>query len=156
MILLACIKTAIGLITSCSEAFVQMFPRSMGYNWWAVLFSAASFAIANVGLNAIIQYSLPVLMMLYPLAMTLILASLAERKLRLDRNSYRIITAVTLACALGDFIAALPAQVRAFLRLDPVQALYARVLPLYGLGLGWLLPAAAAFFLALLVQKRAK
>lgn len=153
MILFACIKTAIGLITSCSEAFVQMFPRSMSYNKWAVLFSLVSFAIANVGLTGIIQFSLPVLMMLYPLAMTLILVSLAERRLHLSGTGYKLVTAVTLTCALGDLIAALPEGVRLFLRLDSVQALYARVLPLYGLGLGWALPTAAAFILALALQR---
>ena len=156
MILFACIKTAIGLITSCSEAFVQMFPKSMSYNKWAVLFSVASFAIANVGLNGIIQFSLPVLMMLYPLAMTLILVSLTERRLPLSDGGYKLVTAVTMVCALGDLIAALPEGVRVFLHLDPIRALYAKVLPLYGLGLGWLLPAAAAFLLALVLRRSKK
>lgn len=156
MILLACVKTAIGLITSCSEAFVQMFPRSLSYNGWAVLFSLISFGVANLGLTDIIRFSLPVLMMLYPLAMTLILASLAERRLRLDRTGYRIVTAVTLVCALGDLIAALPEGVRAFLHLDAVRSVYARVLPLYDIGLGWALPAAAAFLLAAVIRRLKK
>lgn len=145
MILLACIKTAIGLITSCSEAFVQMFPRSFGYNGWAVFFSLISFAIANVGLAGIIRFSLPVLMMLYPLAMALILLSFTERKLRLGKTGCRAVTAVTFACALGDLIAALPDGIRMALHLDGIQEMYGKVLPLYRMGLGWLIPAAAAF-----------
>ena len=53
-----------------------MFPRGPKYRVWAVIFSAASFLIANLGLNSIVAYSLPVLMLLYPLAITLILLGL--------------------------------------------------------------------------------
>ena len=56
MILIACLKTAIGLITSSAEAFVQMFPKSMSYNKWAILFSLIALAIRNVGLTSIIAF----------------------------------------------------------------------------------------------------
>lgn len=154
IIFLACIKTSIGLITSCSEAFVQMFPQSFRCSRWAVLFSLISFGIANAGLAGIIQISLPVLMLLYPLAVTLILISLTEQKLRLNRSSRRIITAVTLVCALGDLIAALPPGLHWLFRLDAVQALYSRILPLYGMGLGWVVPTAAAFILTAFLQRK--
>ena len=42
MVTLACLKTAIGLIISCSETFSEMFPKSPGYRFWAVLFSVVS------------------------------------------------------------------------------------------------------------------
>ena len=31
----ACLKTAVGLITSCSQTFCQLFPRSFSYRVWA-------------------------------------------------------------------------------------------------------------------------
>ncbi len=153
MICFACIKTAIGLVTSCSEAFEQMFPRALSYRKWAVVFSLVSAGIANVGLSGIIQISLPVLMMLYPLAMALILLSLTKRPLPVGRTGCRIVTGVTLVCALGDLIAALPASAKERLGLDWVQGLYARVLPLYGMGLGWLIPVAAAFVFAVILHR---
>lgn len=64
---LACLKTAVGLITSCGETFEGMFPKGPSYRVWAVAFCLLSFGIANLGLNTIIAYSLPVLMFLYPL-----------------------------------------------------------------------------------------
>ena len=76
IVTVACLKTAIGLITSCSQMFSKLFPRSVSYNAYAVIFTAFSFAIANFGLNKIIQLSIPVLMFLYPLAITLIILSL--------------------------------------------------------------------------------
>lgn len=75
---MACLKTAIGLVTSCGETFEKIFPNGPSYRVWAVIFSLLSFLIANVGLDAIIAYSLPVLMFLYPLAVTLICLLYAE------------------------------------------------------------------------------
>jgi LIVCS family branched-chain amino acid:cation transporter len=60
----ACLKTAIGLITSCGEMFSNMFPKSISYQKYAILFTLFSFGIANFGLNKIIQLSVPVLMFL--------------------------------------------------------------------------------------------
>ena len=34
----ACLKTAVGLITSCGETFVKIFPGGPSYNIWAVIF----------------------------------------------------------------------------------------------------------------------
>jgi hypothetical protein len=73
---IACVKTAIGLITACSEMFSEMFPKSISYKKYAIIFTLFSFIIANFGLNNIIQISIPVLMFLYPLVITLILLTL--------------------------------------------------------------------------------
>ena len=73
---LACLKTAVGLITSCAETFSALFPNGPAYRIWAIIFSAISFLFANLGLSAIIDYSIPVLMLLYPQAIELILLAL--------------------------------------------------------------------------------
>lgn len=39
---LACLKTSVGLITSCAETFVGLFPKGPGYRLWAVIFSLVS------------------------------------------------------------------------------------------------------------------
>ena len=61
----ACLKTAVGLITSCGKTFVKLFPGGPSYPVWAVGFCVLSFLIANLGLDAIIAYTVPVLMFLY-------------------------------------------------------------------------------------------
>ena len=68
---LACLKTSVGLITSCAETFAGMF-KGLSYRAWAIIFSVVAFGFANFGLSNIISYSLPVLMFLYPLAIVLI------------------------------------------------------------------------------------
>ena len=69
----ACLKTSIGLVTSCSETFVKMTHGKLSYKAWAILFTLFSFAVSNVGLSAIIEYSIPVLMLIYPPAIALII-----------------------------------------------------------------------------------
>ena len=137
----ACLKTAVGLITSCAETFVGMFPKGPGYKAWAVMFSVVALLIANLGLNAIISYSLPVLMFLYPLAITLIFLSLCDRFFGEDRRVYASVTVFTLIPAALDFLKTLPEPVRAGLGLDAFIASSGRALPLFDLGLGWICPA---------------
>ena len=147
---LACLKTSVGLITSCSETFTGLFPKGPSYRVWAVIFSAASFLFANVGLSAIISYSVPVLMFLYPLAITLILLSLCGRFFNYDRTVFAWTTALTLIAALCDFIAALPSSIFAALGCNGFQQLAGSLLPLSGLGLGWICPAIAGLIIGLI------
>lgn len=82
----ACLKTAVGLITSCGETFVAIFPGGPSYRVWAAAFCVLSFLLANLGLDAILDYSLPVLMFLYPLAIVLILLTLGGGLFGNDRR----------------------------------------------------------------------
>ena len=153
----ACLKTSVGLITSCGETFKALFPGRFTYKVWAIGFCTVSFLIANVGLNAILNYSLPVLMFLYPLAITLILLTLLGRVYQNDGRVYRWVTGFTLAAALFDFAkalaGALPAAVSAALHLDAAVEFAGRWLPLFGLGLGWVCPAAVGFVIGFVLHK---
>ena len=138
---LACLKTAVGLITSCSETFSGLFPKGPGYKAWAVIFTLVSLLFSNLGLSAIIGYSVPVLMFLYPLSITLILLSLTGRLFGHDRVVYVSVTAFTLVGAVYDLLRTLPEGVRAACRLDGFLAVVKDALPLAELGLGWVCPA---------------
>jgi len=149
----ACLKTAVGLITSCAEAFEAMFPGRFQYRTWASSFCVISFLIANLGLNAIISCSLPVLMFLYPQAITLILLALCHRVFDGDRRVYLSTGICTLAAAVFDFLNALPDGVKAAFRLEPILRL-GRRLPFFHLGLGWVCPALLGFVLGMALHVR--
>ena len=151
---LACLKTSVGLVTSCAETFRALFPHGPQYRTWAVVFSVVSLLIANLGLNEIIAYSLPVLMLLYPLAITLILLGIFGRLFADDRVVYQSVTAFTLLAALFDFFKALPAPVTTALHLDGAIALASGYLPLYDLGVGWIVPALLGLAVGLLRRKK--
>lgn len=149
---LACLKTAVGLITSCAETFSALFPKSLSYRGWVMLFCAVSFLIANVGLSAIISLSLPVLMFLYPLTITLILLSLFGKFFGYDRVVFRCTTAFTLVAALYDFVMALPAPLYAMLHGDALKSFVTGFLPFASLGLGWVCPALLGFAVGLVLH----
>ena len=149
----ACLKTSIGLVTSCSETFAKMFPHSLSYRSWAIMFSVFSFAVSNIGLSAIINWSLPMLMFLYPLAITLILLALIGKFFDHDKCVYVSVTAFTLVAALFDLFKTLPGSVQSALKLERLIAFAGRLLPWFELNLGWVVPALLGFVIGLLLRK---
>lgn len=145
----ACLKTSIGLVTSCSDAFSRMFPKGPGYRVWAIVFSVFSFCVSNFGLSRIIDYSLPVLMFLYPLAITLILLALFGRLFDHDQRVYISVTAFTCVAALFDLLKTLPASIRP----QGLVELGRKLLPWFDLNLGWVVPAALGLALGLLLRQ---
>ena len=148
---LACLKTAVGLITSCSETFSALFPK-ISYKAWAIIFSTFSFGVANLGLSAIISYSIPVLMFLYPLAIVLILLALFGKSFGHDRAVYRWTIGFTFIAALYDLMAALPSNVKSALNLSGIIETIGGLLPMSSLGLGWLCPAAIGLVIGLVIH----
>ena len=148
----ACLKTSIGLVTSCSETFVKMTHGKLSYKAWAILFTLFSFAVSNVGLSAIIEYSIPVLMLIYPPAIALIILAFAGKLFRHDRAVYVSVMIFTWAAAIFDFFKTLPAGVQTALRLDIPVGLAKRYLPLFNLNLGWLLPAVIGFVIGMAIH----
>ena len=157
IVLFACLKTVIGLITSCSEAFVKMFPGKFTYQQLATTLALITFLIANVGLSAIIQFSIPVLMMLYPIAIMLTLTALAGHSCGLDRLVIRSIMTTVVLSSIFDFIKALPAAWLTALGLDGFVSQLTAILPFFAQGFGWICPAIlgliAGFILKLLSTK---
>ena len=150
---IACLKTAVGLITSCSETFVEIFPQGPGYRVWAVIFCVVSFLIANLGLNAILNYSTPVLMFLYPLSIVLILLTLGGRLFGNHPTVLRWTIGCTAVAALADLLRTLPEGTRAVLHLEGVVSLAETWLPLCKAGFGWLVPALIGLVIGLVLRR---
>ena len=155
----ACLKTAIGLVTSCSEAFLKIFPKGPSYSVWAIVFCLVSFGIANFGLSSIVAYCVPVLMFIYPLAITIILLALFSNFYHREHMVYVMTTAFTLVAAVFDFIKALTPmlpQGSVTAVLDRITALAESCLPFFNIGLGWVCPAVLGFIIGLLMDKLKK
>ena len=151
---IACLKTAVGLITSCSETFVELFPQGPGgYRVWAVIFCVVSFLIANLGLNAILNYSTPVLMFLYPLSIVLILLTLGGWLFGNHPTVLRWTIGCTAVAALADLLRTLPEGTRAVLHLEGVVTLAETWLPLCKAGFGWLVPALIGLVIGLVLRR---
>ena len=157
IVTVACLKTAIGLITSCSQMFSEMFPKSVSYNKYAIIFTGFSFAIANFGLTNIVQLSIPVLMFLYPLAITLIILSLLTPIINKQRDIYRWTTFLTMIAAFFDFCNALPKTMKESLVISKIIDFAHIYLPGFDYGFGWIIPALVGCIIGTIIWRvRAK
>ncbi|CAM4106739.1 branched-chain amino acid transport system II carrier protein [Lederbergia lenta] len=141
IILLACLTTSIGLITACGEYFHTLFPK-VSYKAFIVFFSLLSFTVANFGLSNIINYSIPVLMFLYPLAIVLMLLTFLSPLFNHARIVYVAATIVTFMISVIDGLKTFCDlfKIPYFNWMDPIISLYKQILPFYNEGLGWLVP----------------
>lgn len=152
---LACLKTAVGLITSCATAFVELFPRTLSYRAYAIVFCLSSFGIANFGLSRIIELSLPALMFLYPLTITLILLCLFGHLFDYDRRVFISVTVFTFVPAVIDFINALPEGIFSAIGGDAIVSAF-DWLPLFSIGMCWVIPACIGLLLGLAMRAAGK
>ncbi|MDQ0204253.1 branched-chain amino acid transport system II carrier protein [Pectinatus haikarae] len=150
IVTLACLKTAIGLITACSDIFCTMFPDSVSYRKYVFIFTIISFIISNIGLTEIINLAVPVLMFLYPLCITLILLSLLSPLFGHRQSVYVCTTIFTVFAAFGDVLNSAPAVVKNIDVIQSVIHFYYSFLPFFDIGMGWAVPAAAGFVLGCL------
>lgn len=141
--LLACLNVCIGLISCCGTYFAETFgaaapnaqTRTLGripYASWTAAFTVFSCVVSNVGLDAILTFSVPLLNALYPVSIVFVIMGMARRAC--DRLpliwpwAIGATAVVSVATALRDaFFAGI------WLPFD--------ALPLASLGFGWLFPA---------------
>ena len=153
IVTLACLKTGIGLISACGQMFEEMFPNSLSYNKYVMVFTLVSFGIANLGLDKIIALSIPVLMFTYPLAIVLIILSLMAPIIDKSPIVYKWAIAFTFLAAIFDFLKALPELVNINPLVVSMVNFAKQVLPGFELGFGWVLPACIGLLLGLIFWK---
>lgn len=147
---LCCMKTAIGLVTACSETFLELFPGRLNYTQWALAFAGTSLLISNIGLSQIIALSVPILYFLCPLSIVLILLGLFGNWFGHARIVYQCAVGGGLAAAVLELVRVIggPCQ--------PLAEWIGTWLPLYRYGLGWIIPAAAGLAVGLLCRRAGK
>ncbi|MEL0167097.1 MAG: branched-chain amino acid transport system II carrier protein [Pseudomonadaceae bacterium] len=142
VIILACLTTAVGLLTACGEYFSRLLP--VGYKSVVWVFGLFSMAVANQGLDSLISVSIPVLVGLYPLAIALVCMSLLCAGMARPQNLMRPVMLVTLVFGVIDGLKAAGLLSSAGAWID--------ALPLSDQSLGWLLPVAVTLLAAILVE----
>ncbi|OFT72883.1 branched-chain amino acid transporter [Corynebacterium sp. HMSC05C01] len=146
IVLLACLTTAVGLITATAEYFSEQFPGS--YHVWAVIFAVASMIMATQGLDFVMAIAAPVIGFLYPPAITLIALTLIE-------PAFRARTRFSWAFFLPLWVAVVWSAIETFISLEwAADALRPIVqwAPLAAEGLGWVVPVVVAFIIGLIVD----
>ena len=156
--LLACLNVCVGLVSCCGEYFAETYGASapdptahrlgrVPYRAWALAFALFSCAVSNVGLDMILQLSVPLLSALYPPAIVLVGMGLAARHFDARPASWPLAVAaalvVSVPVALRD--AAAPGL---WLPFD--------LLPLAGFGMAWVVPMLIALAVGVLVGRRGR
>ncbi|MCH4984741.1 branched-chain amino acid transport system II carrier protein [Macrococcoides goetzii] len=117
---LACLTTSTGLVVAVSEYFNEIFPK-ISYKTYAITFTLFSFILANQGLKAVIEKSIPVLLILYPIAMTLVLIMLVAKFVPTPLLAFQIpiilVTIVSVLSVLSSQFKILP-----FMNALPLKA----------------------------------
>ncbi|MDZ5607570.1 branched-chain amino acid transport system II carrier protein [Bacillus pseudomycoides] len=143
----ACLCVSIGLVTSCSQFFAEVFPK-ISYKVWAFVLSVVSMILANLGLTQILKVSVPILGFIYPIALTLIILGLCHKYI----SRYTYIYPVTIG------LVAVFSGIDIFNR-NVLLSKWTPILeniPLYTEGVGWIIPAIAGGCLGMIVSIRTK
>ena len=143
IVLLACLSTSIGLITSCSTYFNKLYSK-ISYKTFVVIFSVAAFALGLFGLKTIISAAIPVLMLLYPLTIVIILLALGDNLFGGRRCVYGWTMALTMISALMSGLET------AGWAPEALQTLFIEYIPFQAIGMGWVTFAVLGFIIGLI------
>ncbi|MEW9096619.1 MAG: branched-chain amino acid transport system II carrier protein [Clostridiaceae bacterium] len=136
---LACFTTSVGLITAGSTFFRDISNGKLSYNMNAIIISLASIVIGTFGVDKIVKISVPILSIMYPVAITLTLITLTKN---LSHNKVVIRNAVYTSLFFS-IIETLPSM-----GVDFAKS-FVEILPLSKLGFGWVVPTVLVLVISL-------
>lgn len=141
---LACLSVCIGLITSCAQYFTSIFP-TLTYIKWVILLCVVSAFVANLGLTQILKVSVPVLGLLYPMAIALIILGLVHEKLPFNQ---RLVYVMTISfVGLFSFIEMINTTF-----LNDILSNYLAYVPMQDKGFGWIIPGFIGFMIGISIK----
>ena len=140
VVALACVTTAVGLVSSCSDYFSVLSKDRLSYKLLVTVICIFSAVASNVGLDQLISIAAPVLDIVYPPALVLIGLSYCKQ---LPLPVYRMAT-------LGALIFSVVTAMSSYLG---VSVPFLNMLPFSSLGFGWILPAALFALLGLMMSR---
>ena len=140
--ILACLTTAIGLVEASTQFFRGLFPK-VSRPVWVVLHVIVSLAIANLGLEALVNVIIPVMMFCYPITIMLVVTCIMDIFIPGHMFwAYRL--SVWVAAFFGLFDGLKAAGV--------LEEWIDTTIPMASLGLGWLIPSLAMLALGLIID----
>ena len=145
MVTVTCFTTTVGLIVSTAEFFNGRFPQ-IGYKIYATVFTLIGFAIANLGLDAIIKYSVPVLVILYPITITIVMIVIVNKFVALSKPGMQLTMGLVTAIAVTSVLAS-SFEIATLTNLI-------NSLPFANASLPWMVPAIIGILLSLVLPNK--
>ncbi len=132
VIAFACLSTSIGVTSASSRYFHSKFP-SLSYKKWVIIVSFVSFLIANIGLDKLIEITIPVLSIIYPAVIIVIILAFLYEKIKDTKILYSITVITALCISIINTLDSLN------IKIPLITKLFEK-LPLYNVTLGWIVP----------------
>ena len=133
----ACLSTSIGLLSSGATFFEECSKGKLPYKVNAIVISAISIVIGSLGVDKIVKLSIPVLSLLYPVAITLIITSLLKNMIKND-NIVKLTVYTSLIFSIIDS-----------LQLLGIKMTIIDYIPLGSSGFVWVLPVAMVLIISM-------
>ncbi|WP_027701425.1 branched-chain amino acid transport system II carrier protein [Metaclostridioides mangenotii] len=127
IVALACLTTAIGLTSAIANYFAGI--TKIKYEQYVIGICVASTVIANLGVDFIITFSVPILQLVYPVLLVLVLMTLAGAHIKND-NAFKGAAYATLATSMFNILYSLTGTCG-----------FINQIPLTDLGFNWIIPA---------------
>ncbi|MDE1549905.1 branched-chain amino acid transport system II carrier protein [Jeotgalibaca caeni] len=141
IVFLSCLTTAIGLIAAVSEYFHGLIP-AISYKMFAILFTVFSGLIANQGLDQVIETSVPVLGIIYPIAISTVLLIVVSLMIPSSRFSLQF---PLIIVALESGLSLIHKQ--GWMKMDWLEQL-----PLYHIQFEWVLLLVAGYIIGQVIS----
>ncbi|SDE07105.1 branched-chain amino acid transport system II carrier protein [Peptococcus niger] len=150
---LACLTTAVGLVTTCAQYFNQLSNGKLGYRLVVIVTVAFSFFVSIMGVTWIINAAVPVLFLMYPVLIVLLIFTLFDKFIP-NKNAY---TGGIIGAFLISIIDALNTLKGGFgfdaPWIDSLVAFKSHI-PFDSLGLAWIIPVAVLAIIASFLPRK--
>ncbi|KHT64801.1 branched-chain amino acid ABC transporter [Photobacterium gaetbulicola] len=147
VMILACLTTAIGVTTAGSEFYSRTFqPVTYSRSVWVTMIVAG--LVANLGLEQLLAITLPVVVVLHPVAIALLVIAPLRRRL----TTLAVMAAVMTALVFGS-VDALHILGKMPIAIDSWLAQY---LPLYSDYAGWVVPSLLVIAMGAVVSRASR
>ncbi|TCP21076.1 LIVCS family branched-chain amino acid:cation transporter [Scopulibacillus darangshiensis] len=146
-IALACLTSAIGVIPVIADFLNKLTKEKVGYRIWALIICILAAAVGSFGVDNIINYTMPIFTVLYPVAIVLVILGVFRTFIP-NPGAYRGTILLTFLTSLIAALGTLGLKV-------PVLAQLITILPLSSQGFAWLVPAVIGFVLGAAIHKGA-
>lgn len=137
-IALACLTTAIALVSAFGNFFSSLTKNALSYELLVTICCIASCVLSITGVDNIITFAYPILSFVYPIAITLVLYYIFFARIVRNRKPY-------IAALLASTVIAVFYLLRQLELIDNEMIVLLNRIPLFQYELGWVTPSAVAF-----------
>ena len=123
IVLFACLTTAVGLTSVAAEYYENVLGKRVDYKVLVIAICVISTVLSTLGVSNIVAVAGPLLDIIYPVAVTLIILTLLNSKIK----SKKVFNIASIVAAIIGI-------------MNVLKVPFMQFLPLAGVGLNWVLP----------------